>query len=138
MTKRANEELLRRYISEVWEANDPDALPRFLHPDYRRHVSANATIDLAGQVQRLAAFRAAFPDVTLIVEDVIPGNDRVAFRSTMRGTHRGEFLGVTPTGRRVTVGLIDVIRIEDGRFIEQWGGPDLFDLLVQLGASPDR
>ena len=92
MTKRANEELLRRYISEVWEANDPNALPRFLHADYRRHASANATIDLAGQVQRLAAFRAAFPDVTRIVEDMIPGDDRVAFRSTMRGTHRGEFL----------------------------------------------
>ena len=61
--------------------------------------------------------------------------DRIAFRSTMRGTHRGEFLGIPPTGIQVTVGLLDVIRIENGKFVEQWGGPDLLDLVQQLGAE---
>ena len=52
----------------------------------------------------------------------------------MRGTHLGIFQGIQPTGRRVTVLLVDVIRFEDGNFIEHWGGPDLFDLLKQIGA----
>lgn len=128
--------LLLRYISEVWDAGDPKAVERFLAPSYRRHTSPTGeSIDLAGQIKRLKGFREAFPDITIEVEDVIAGEDRVAFRSTMRGTHRGHFLGIPPTGRKVTFGLIDVIRIEDGQFVEQWGGPDLFDLLQQLGAT---
>jgi predicted ester cyclase len=92
-------------------------------------------LDVDSQIERLVGFREAFPDVTIAVEDLIVEADRVAFRSTMRGTHLGEFAGIQPTGRQVTVALMDLIRIEDGRFAEQWGGPDLFDLLRQLGVS---
>jgi predicted ester cyclase len=53
----------------------------------------------------------------------------------MRGTHQGEFLGIPPTGKQVTVGLVDVIHIENGKFVEQWGGPDLLDLVQQLGGE---
>jgi predicted ester cyclase len=52
----------------------------------------------------------------------------------MRGTHRGEFFGIAATDKRVEFGLLDVIRIEDGKFIEQWGGPNMYDLLRQLDA----
>ena len=89
----------------------------------------------AGQKELLVKFRAAFPDIQLTVEEIIAEDDRIAFRSTMRATHRGEFLGIAPTGKQVTVGLVDVIHIEKGKFTEQWGGPDLFDLLQQLGAE---
>jgi predicted ester cyclase len=88
-----------------------------------------------GQIERIGGFREAFPDVMLVVEEVTAEDDRVAFRSTMRGTHLGEFAGIQPTGYEVTVGLLDAIRIEDGQFAEQWGGPDVFDMLRQLGAS---
>lgn len=71
----------------------------------------------------------------LTVEEVTAENDRVAFRSVIRGTHLGEFAGISPTGKQVVVGLLDVIRIENGRVVEQWGGPDLFDLFRQLGAT---
>ncbi len=89
-------------------------------------------LDRGAQRDRLEGFRTAFPDVTIELEDVVAEDDRVAFRSTMRGTHLGEFLGIGPTGRTVEVGLVDIIRIQDGRFAEQWGGPDLFDLVGQL------
>lgn len=52
----------------------------------------------------------------------------------MRGTHRGTFRGIPPTGKQVRVRLLDMVRVEDGKFVEQWGGPDLLDLLQQLGA----
>ena len=61
--------------------------------------------------------------------------DKIAFRSTFRGTHQGIFREMPPTGRRVTVRLLDLIRVENGSFAEQWGGPDLLDLLRQLGAK---
>lgn len=136
MSAEENAALLERYISEVWEAANPEAVGRFAAESFRRHRSPlSDPLDRAGQISLLKTFRSAFPDITVEVEDVVAADDRVAFRSTMRGTHQGEFLGIEPTGRKVTVVLVDILRIEDGKIVEQWGGPDLLDLLKQLGAS---
>lgn len=135
MSAEDNTVLLHRYMSEVWDAGNPNAIEQFLAPNYQRHPSPTPEpFDRTEQLRRLKGFREAFPDIEIEVVDVIAGEDRVAFRSIMRGTHLGEYVGIAPTGRHVTVGLIDLIRIKDGKFVEQWGGPDLFDLLHQLGA----
>ena len=68
--------------------------------------------------------REAFPDLSVAVEDVVAEGDRVAARVTMRGTHRGEFQGIAPTGKRVEVKAIDMFRISDGRIVEHWGHAD--------------
>jgi steroid delta-isomerase-like uncharacterized protein len=123
-----------QYIEEVWNAGHPDAAERFLATDYRRYLSPTMeSLDREGQINRLRGFRQAFPDISITVEDVVADDHHVAFRSIMHGTHHGPFLGVAPTGRTVTVSLLDMIRIEDGTFVEHWGGPDLHDLLKQLG-----
>ena len=145
MSTEANKVLLRRYIEDVWHQGNLAALDTYLAADYRRHVSPTAPpLTRDGQKQRLAGFRSAFPDIALTLEDVLAEGDRVVFRSTIRGTHKGAFQGIAPTATRVTVALLDMVRIQDGRIVEQWGGPDLFDLLRQLGAtisspeSPER
>jgi predicted ester cyclase len=126
--------LVRSYIEEVWTRGNLDAVDRFLSPNYRRHLSPTAEpLLLDGQKQRLAGFHSAFPDIRIIIEDVFSEDDYVIFRSTMSGTHRGIFQGIEPTGKSVVVTLIDIIRVEHGKFVEHWGGPDLFDLLKQLG-----
>jgi predicted ester cyclase len=136
MSVAANKTMLARYVAEVWEEGNVDAIRDFLSPSFQRHVSPLLPpLDREGQIGRVGAFREAFPDVTLVVEEVTAEDYRVAFRSTMRGTHLGEFAGIQPTRHEVTVGLLDVIRIEGEQFAEQWGGPDLFDMLRQLGAS---
>jgi predicted ester cyclase len=135
VSARENKTLLRRYVREVWEKENPEAVRGFLAPKYQRHTSPDAApLTLDDQVQRLIGFRTAFPDIQIVVEDVVAEGDHIAFRSTMCGTHHGELMGIAPTGKQVTVGLVDMIRVEDGKFVEQWGGPDLFDLLRQLGA----
>lgn len=129
----ANEQLLARYIREVWDEGDLDALDRFLSPDFRRHVSPTLPpLDRQGQIERLKGFRSAFTDITLTVEDVVAGDDRVAFRSTIRGTHRGPVAGVAATDSQITVTLVDIVKIEVGLFAEQWGEPDMSDLFRQL------
>lgn len=126
MTAAEHKALLRRYIEEVWHNGRIAALDVFLAPTYRRHVSPTAPpLPLDGQEQRLAGFRAAFPDIELAFGDVVVEGDRVALR------------GIAPTGARVTVGLVDVVRIENGRIIEQWGDPDMLDLPRQLRATMD-
>ncbi len=128
--------VVRRYIEEVWHKSNLAAVDEFLAPSYRRYVSPVATtLTRKGQKERLAAFRAAFPDSHLTIEDMLAEGDRVAFRSTIRATHRAEYLGIPATGRSVTISLIDVVRIEHGQIVEHWGGPDFFDLLRQLSAS---
>lgn len=135
MSPQDNEKLLERYVEEVWDNGNLDALRDFLAPDYRRHASPTLPpLDLEAQIERLTGFRKAFPDISLTVEDVTAADDRIAFRSTLRGTHEGELAGLPPTGRQITVGLVDLIRVEEGRFAEQWGGPDMADLFRQLGA----
>lgn len=133
MSTEANEQLLARYVREVWDKGDLDALARFLSPNFKRHVSPTLPpLDRDGQIERLRGFRSAFPDITLTVEDVVAGDDRVAFRSTIRGTHRGPVAGKAGTEKQIAVTLVDIVRIEDGLFAEQWGGPDMSDLLRQL------
>jgi predicted ester cyclase len=70
----------------------------------------------------------------LVIDDVIADDHGVAFRSTMQGTHLGEFAGIPGTGRPVIVQLVDFMEIRDGLIAEHWGGPDLHDLMRQLGA----
>ncbi len=136
MSTEENKALLRRYIKEVWDKQNPAAVDEFLAPDYKRHRSPTIEpLTRDDQKQLLTKFRAAFPDIQLTVEEIIAEDDRVAFRSTIRATHQNEFLGIAPTGKKVTVGLVDVIHIENGKFVEQWGGPDLLDLVQQLGAE---
>lgn len=134
MSESENKALLARYIREVWDAADIYALRQFLSPEFKRHQSPLVEpLDREQQIARLEGFRRAFPDVSVEVVDVVAEGDRIAFRATMTGTHLGEFSGIPPTGSRFSVSLVDVVRIENGRFAEQWGGPDMFDLVQQLG-----
>lgn len=136
MTSSQLKELLDRYIDEVWTKRNIAAVDRFLAASYRRHVGRSVDpLTRDGQKKLLDDFHAAFPDTELALEEVVVERDLIAFRSRMRGTHRGTFKGIPATGRKVEVRLLDMIRVENGIFVEQWGGPDLLDLLQQLGAS---
>ena len=136
MSAEENRVLLRRYVEEVWDNQNLAAVDDFLSPNYKRHRSPTmAPLNRQEQKQLLMRFRQAFPDIQLEVEEVLSEDNRIAFRSTIRATHQGELLGIEPTGKQITVGLVDVIHIEDGQFVEQWGGPDMLDLVQQLGAG---
>lgn len=91
------------------------------------------TFEAFGQI---LLFRAAFPDLEMSVDDMIVAGDMVADRVTWRATHRGELMGIPPTGRRVTVTEIHLARIADGKIVERWGNWDPLGLLRQLGAVP--
>ena len=135
MSTEENRSLVRRYVDEVWNAGNLELLDEMFSPDYKRYLTPTMP-PLTHQVQkqRLAGLRAAFPDIHLTIEDLIAEGDRVALRVTLRGTHQGTFQGVSPTGKQVTVFAIDLVRIENGKFYEHWGGPDLLTALLQLGA----
>ena len=82
--------------------------------------------------------RSGFPDFQVTIEDLFAAEgEKVVLRFTFRGTHQGEFLGVAPTGKRVTMAGIDIFRIADGKIVELWGQEDVLGMMQQLGAIPE-
>ena len=90
-----------------------------------------------GMLEFFRGLLAAFPDMRMDVEDLIASEDKTVARVSATGTHQGDFMGVPPTGRRVEVHLIDIMRFDDaGLVCEHWGVADLLSLMQQLGVVP--
>jgi predicted ester cyclase len=135
MSAEDNKSLVHRYVEQILNLGNMAVADELLAPNYKRYISPTAApLTAEVQKQRLAGIRAAFPDWKLTIEDMIEQGDRVAFRATVRGTHQGAFQSIAPTGKQVTVSALDIVRIENGKFVEHWGGPDVLNLLLQLGA----
>jgi steroid delta-isomerase-like uncharacterized protein len=81
---------------------------------------------------------AAFPDFQWAIEDMVGEGDKVVFRSTFRGTHKGELEGIAPTGKKVNITLMQIARIMAGRVVEFWHYPDELGLRQQLGIIPSQ
>jgi len=79
----------------------------------------------------------AFPDMRMNVEDLIAGGDKTVARVKLTGTHKGEFMGVPPTGAQVDVQFIDIMRFDGGGLVsDHWGVADMLSLMQQLGVVP--
>ena len=118
IAKRVYEIISSGDLDRAEEIVDPDAPDNELLPD----DPPAKLIDTFKET--FAEAREAFPDLTVRVEDVMAEGDRVAGRVTMHGTHRGEFQGIAPTGKRVEVRAIDIFRISNGKIVEHWGHAD--------------
>ena len=90
----------------------------------------------AGYLAIIAMMRGGFPDIHWTLEEMIAEGDKVAARFTMRGTHRGTFFGVPPTGKPIVVQAMNFYRLSRGQFVEERGQPDLLGLLQQIGVVP--
>lgn len=149
--------IARRWVEDGWRAGDgADVCGRVideLHaPDFIDHDSAGRAGDNTGFRDGIARLFAAFPDFHAEVREVVaevasdhragadpsgagPGavNGRVAVRWTAVGTHRGDYLGAGPTGRRIVFKGIEIVHVRDGLITDRWGEWDGFELLAQLG-----
>lgn len=91
----------------------------------------------AGALQYFELLLSAFPDLRMDVEDLIVDGDKAVARVRANATHDGEFMGIPPTGKRVDIQLVDIMRFDgDGLVCEHWGVADMFSLMQQLGAVP--
>jgi steroid delta-isomerase-like uncharacterized protein len=136
MSTEQNKALYRRYFEEMNKQNLA-AYEELCAPDYVFHgTGASPDIDLAGIKQLTAAFWTAFPDLHATVDDLIAEGDKVVGRWTGRGTHHGQFMGIPPTGKQVSWTAINIVRIEDDKFVEGWTNSDDLGLMQQLGVIP--
>jgi steroid delta-isomerase-like uncharacterized protein len=128
MSAEENKAVVRRLWEEVWNRADLAVADAIFEDAYAAHEKAFVPV-----------IRAAFPDSHHTVDDLIAEGDKVVTRFTWSGTHRGEFEGIPPSGRSISVGGIWIHRLEGGRIVEgrDWGLIDWMSLLRQLDALPD-
>jgi predicted SnoaL-like aldol condensation-catalyzing enzyme len=125
-----------RYIDEVLNGRNLDAIDQICAESYVSHVPGMPDMDRAGDKQLVGSMFAGFPDLEFEVGDQIAEGDRVLHTLTGRGTHQAEFMGIPPTGRRVEVTGMNINRIAGGKIAESWGVIDILGLLQQLGVVP--
>jgi steroid delta-isomerase-like uncharacterized protein len=127
-----------RRLYELISAGNIDAFGDLFADNFVEHDELPGLPPTKGGV--IALFRTyltAFPDLRMVPEDVIASGDKVVARVSATGRHDGAFMGMPPTGRRVDVRLIDIIRFgNDGRALEHWGVFDQLAMMQQLGAIP--
>jgi predicted ester cyclase len=128
---------VRRYIEEVVNHRDLDAIEEVLAPDYLNHAAvAEHQHGIAGAKHILDWLIGAFPDFRFEIEDIVAEGDMVAVRATATGTHEGrELWGIQPTGRRFAVQQVHWMRVADGRLAEHWAVRDDLGMMRQLGVN---
>jgi len=102
-----------------------------------REVFPGLEANREGVKQFFAMVRSAFPDLRMEVREMLADDDLVAVRVIATGTHEGEFMGMSSSGRRIEVQVFDLFRIRDGQVTEHWGLMDAMTMMQQLGGVPE-
>jgi steroid delta-isomerase-like uncharacterized protein len=133
MGVESNKALVRRFVTEVWNEGNLTLADELVHQAYDIPEVGRGS----EAVKRVVTvFRTAFPDMNWSIENLVAEGEWVAVRLMLHGTHRGEFRGIAPTGRRVTMQEMVFWRIVDGRLHTIWVQADALGLREQLRAIP--
>ena len=132
-----NAKVLRRMFDEVWNQGRLDVIDELYLEDFVAHyppIFPSWGQGREGVKEFIRMARTAFPDYSEEVHEFVEAGDRITARYRVSGTNTGPGpLAGQPTGKRFEVEEITVFRFEDGKLAEQWGAPDVFGMLVQLG-----
>jgi steroid delta-isomerase-like uncharacterized protein len=126
--------LMRRFVDEFQSNGDEAVADELLADNFRNYTAPpGMSPDKQGVKAYFAAFRRAVPDLHAQVHDMLADGDKVVTRKTFHGTHTGEFMGLPPTGNVISVDVIDIVRVRDGKFVEHWNVLDTLALMRQMG-----
>jgi predicted ester cyclase len=124
MSVEENKALVSRAQGVLWNhTGNLDAAAELFAPDHVEDAK-----------QEAANVRRGFPDLESTIEDLIAERDKIVAHWRAQATHRGEYMGIPPTGNRVNFTGISIYRIEGGKIAESWGVSDLLGMMQQLGA----
>ena len=134
MSTEENKAIVRRFFEELLSTDNFAVADEILSPDFRFYFAGSPDpMDLESYKGFLAARRGAFPDRRFVVEEMIAEGDKVSARFTMRGTHKGKFRGIAPGGTKLTMTGIDMIRLAEGKMVEDRVEVDQVGMMQQLG-----
>jgi predicted ester cyclase len=127
--------VIRRWCDEGWTQGKVEIADEVIHPSFKVHGAGGQVVEpgIEGLKQLITQWRTGFPDAVQRVDDIFAVGDKVCVRLTWEGTHLGEFMGVPPSGKKVSVGTIGIDRVVDGKVVEGWGELDMLGLMTTIG-----
>ena len=132
----SNKELVSRFNYEFIQGKNVQVFEETVHDQFFNHSVPNgADAGKKGVLQFLQMMWQVFPDLEVKINMQIAEGDLVTTHKTFQATHKGIFMGIEPTNKKVTFNSIDIIRIKDGKAIEHWSIRDNSALLQQLTAK---
>jgi predicted ester cyclase len=130
---------IRHAIDEVFNKGNMIALDDIMATDIVYHQPPRPDLKgLEAYKQFFTDLRKAFPNMQYTIDDLIIDGDTSAARYTLRGTHTGQWMGIPPTGKRVTWTGLWMTRTANGMGVEQWVYSDTLGLMQQLGIAPPK
>ena len=119
---------------QVLNSGDFERTGEFLAPDFISHeVPPEYGAGIDGWIKYFTDFRAGFPDLHFTIDETVSEGDTVVCHCTMTGTHQGDFMGITATGKRVEIRGVDIAHFSGGKGVEHWGYYDETGMMQQLG-----
>ena len=137
MSVEENKALVRRWIEAINKKNVA-VFDEIFTANYVAHTPGAEENDPESIKQLMTGLFTAFPDLHLTVEDFIAEGDKVVHRLTVQGTHKGDLMGIPPTGKQFTIMLINITRNAKNKFAESWTIADLLGMMQQLGIIPSQ
>jgi steroid delta-isomerase-like uncharacterized protein len=134
----ANKAVVRRFIDEVWNGGDLDAIDELISEDHVDHDPGREGTPGGREGMRafVQMYRTAYPDTHIEMGEMVAEGDLVAGNWTATGTHQGELMGIAPTGKPITVTGMGMDRVSNGQIVESWANYDALGMLAQIGAIP--
>ena len=134
----ANKEIVHRYMDDCWNLGKLDELRELVADNCAHHDSVFPSLQpgVDNLRRHIAMCRNGFPDCNFAIDDTIAERNEVVIHWTVTGTHKGQFLGMLPTNRNITVTGTSIFRIEDRKIAEQWADWNLMSMMEQLGVMP--
>jgi predicted ester cyclase len=132
-----NKAVVRRFNKEFIEQGNLESFKELMDENFiNRTAMAGVNNGPEGMIQVLNnMLRPAFPDMTVTIHLQVAEGDLVTTRKAITGTHTGTFMGIAPTGRRITIDVIDIVRVKDGKYFEHWGINTIPVVAAQLRKS---
>jgi len=138
MSTEENKAIVRRFLEGIFSQGNPDVVDELAGPDFVVHDPSSEAGQVAaeGVKESIAWSHSAFPDLRVTIEDQVAEGDKVATRWRVRGTHQGEMMEVSATGKQVTFTGTQTDYISGGKIVESWSNWDTLGMLGQIGAGP--
>jgi steroid delta-isomerase-like uncharacterized protein len=139
MSIEQNKTLVRQFIEEFLNQGNVDLAKEIVAPDFieNEQLPPGMPQGREGVEMITTMLHTGFPDFRATIEDIIAEDDRVMVRMTWSGTQTGEFMGMPSSGKAMSIAIVDIFRLAEGKIVEHWGVMDMMGMMQQLGAMPE-
>ncbi len=133
MSTEENKKIVLRFNKEFLEQGNTEVLKEIVDENFTNHTAAaNFPKDVNGLIQFVSMLHKGFSDMRIDIHEQIGEGDVVATRKTIHAIHTGEIMGHAPSGKKVTMNVLDMVRLKDGKYIDHWGRNDVMQVIQSL------